>query len=770
MQRLRDLDREWSTATERLWTPRVLLAGLLATAPVAFSTSATAEAQESGESKHVLIPLVSRAPTLDDFLEGVPREAEARVSGFQQRKPRDGEPASQKTDVYLSYDAQNLYVVFVCRDDPALVRANLSRREDISSDDRVGVYLDTFLDRQRSYAFITNPLGIQNDGVLVEGQDEDFDFDTLWYSDGRLTNDGYVVWMAIPFKSLRFSAERAQSWGIALERNIVRENEEVYWPYITDEVRGFAKQFATLGGIENVASTRNLQLIPYGAFAGARLLDRRQADYATSTDGRVGVDLKYVPRDNFTLDVTANPDFSQVESDDPQVTVNQRFEVVFPEKRPFFLENANLFKTPFELFFSRRIIDPAYGGRVTGKKERWGYAGLIANDRAPDGVLDADDPLFGERANIFVGRVQRDVGQASNLGVLATSRDFGSGANRVAAFDTRLELNRNWRFEAQAGYSFFRDVDGEEQKGSALYTSLSHRSRNLVYKAEYSSLSPDFQTDLGYIKRTDIREISQYLWYRWWPGHETLLSYGPTFNASVEHDFENKLQDWYFDAAFEVELTGRTYLSASRTEAYTFYINEFRYHRNIGSVYSSPKRWLSLYAYYSQGSDVNYSPAPGLEPFLGNAEDVTFKVTLRPTSRFRVEPLYLYSSLATPKRLRGFEPELRSLSRPIFSNHLFRSKLTYQLTREWSFRLIVDYSVLNSDPTLIEVNPSKRFKADVLFTYLLNPGTALFIGYTDRYDSLELVPGQPRRIVATPGLGTSTARQIFVKMSYLFRQ
>ena len=750
---------------------RRLLARTMAVGLVTFLPLAAARAQEpSQDSDYVRIPRVSRAPTLDDFLEGIPREAEARVSGFQQRKPRDGAPASQDTDVYLSYDEQNLYVVFVCHDDPTLVRANLSRREDISGDDRVGVYLDTFFDRQRSYAFITNPLGIQNDGVLVEGQDEDFDFDTLWYSDGRMTDDGFVVWIAIPFKSLRFSAERAQSWGIALERNIVRNNEEVYWPYITDEVRGFIPQFATLGGIESVASTRNLQLIPYGTFAGVRLLDRRLSDYVTSAEGRVGLDVKYVPRDNLTLDVAVNPDFSQVESDDPQVTVNQRFEVVFPEKRPFFLENANLFETPFDLFFSRRIIDPGYGGRVTGKHERWGFSGLIANDRAPEGVLDADEPLFGERANIFVGRVQRDIGHASRLGVLATSRHLGSGANRIAAFDTRLELNRNWVFAGQAAYSFLREHDDEEQKGSAYYASLSHRNRNLVYKAAYSALSPDFHTDLGFIERVDTREISQYLWYRWWPGHETLLSYGPTFNASIEHDFENKLQDWYLDAELELELTGRTYLSASRTEAYTFYINEFRYHRNIASVFSSPKKWLSLFGYYSQGTDINYSPAQGLDPFLGNAKDATFKVTLRPTSQLRLEPLYLYSTLTTPSCLAGFEPGHRARSRPIFSNHLFRSELTYQLTREWSFRLIVDYSVLNSDPDLIEVDPSKRFKADVLFTYLLNPGTALFIGYTDRYDSLELLLDQPRRIVRRPDLGISTARQIFVKMSYLFRQ
>lgn len=183
--------------------------------------------------------------------------------------------------------------------------------------------------------FLANPLGIQLDGVTGEGQDDDYSFDTLWHSEGRLTADGYVVRMAIPFKSLRFSNAPAQTWGIAFGRIITRNNETSFWPYITRRIASFGTQVATLEGLERISPGRNLQFIPYGTFTSARFLEAGQSDLASDTLGRAGLDGKMVLHDAVTVDLTLNPDFSQVESDEPQVTVNQRFEVFFPEKRPF---------------------------------------------------------------------------------------------------------------------------------------------------------------------------------------------------------------------------------------------------------------------------------------------------------------------------------------------------------------------------------------------------------------------------------------------------
>jgi len=155
----------------------------------------------------------------------------AEVKGLLQRIPHDGEPSSQKTEVYLGYDAKNLYAIFICFDtEPQKIRARLSRREDIIDDDSVEIMLDTFNDHRRAYAFLSNPLGVQADALWTEGQDFDFSFDTVWDSQGKITDRGFVVWISIPFRSLRFPSSDPQTWGILLNRGIPRNNEDTFWP------------------------------------------------------------------------------------------------------------------------------------------------------------------------------------------------------------------------------------------------------------------------------------------------------------------------------------------------------------------------------------------------------------------------------------------------------------------------------------------------------------------------------------------------------------
>ncbi|HZC24024.1 MAG TPA: carbohydrate binding family 9 domain-containing protein, partial [Candidatus Binatia bacterium] len=201
------------------------------------------------------IPRVQRAPQLEDFLSMKPQGEialqMAKVTGFTQRNPHDGEAVSEPTDAYLAYDQKNLYVVFVCFDDPAKVRARLSAREDVYDDDEVEVMLDTFHDRRRAYAFQTTALGVQWDAIWTEAaRDEingnfDTSFDTVWDSRGKVTSRGFVVWMAIPFKSLRFAATKAQEWGIILYRGISQKSEDAFWPHISLRAQGRLGQAAT---------------------------------------------------------------------------------------------------------------------------------------------------------------------------------------------------------------------------------------------------------------------------------------------------------------------------------------------------------------------------------------------------------------------------------------------------------------------------------------------------------------------------------------------
>jgi hypothetical protein len=719
------------------------------------------------------IPWVSRPPRLEDYLNGSAREAEARITDFRQRAPGDGVPASRETSAYLSYDDNNLYVVFVCKDEANQIRAHMARREEIISDDFVGILLDTFHDRRRAYFFAANPLGIQLDGINTEGQGDDDSFDTLWRSEGRLTADGYVVLIAIPFRSLRFSGNPTQTWGIALARSRPGNNEESYWPYITQRIQGFVPQFATLEGLERIARGRNMQFMPYATFGSARVLETpfgggAQA-FRTSNDLRFGMDAKFVLRNAFTLDLTLNPDFSQVESDEPQVTINRRFETFFPERRPFFIENAGFFRTPESLFFSRRIADPLFGVRLTGKAGGWAIGALAIDDRAPGQLLFSDDPLNRDRRAIAgVLRAQREFGEESSFGFMMTSYDFAESSNRVFSFDTRLRLSPNWVFNGQIMRSYTRELDGARPSGQAYFAELMRSGRNFNYNARYTDRSPDFRATLGFIPRVDIRQIEQFANYRWRPRSSRVLSFGPNGFMLINWDRQGRVQDWFANAGFAVELTAQTSLEVGRSESFELFQNQgFRTHSTNLFFYTGRLGWLELSASYNQGTAVNFFPSSGLEAFTANSRSGSFNLIFRPSSRLRFDQTYIYSGFV--ERAGGLRLADSFAAASIFNNHILRSKLNYQFTREISLRAILDYNAVLPNSSLIALERNKRLAADFLFTYLLNPGTALYIGYTDIYEDLSVTSMAPLALRRFGAPTFSTGRQFFIKMSYPFR-
>ena len=761
-------------------------AGGLLGLPIAAQTRPAGSGRTTPPTLH--IPRVARPPKLEEFLNGTPREAEAALADFRQFRPGDGIPVSQTTHAYLSYDDGNLYVVFVCSDDPAKVRAHLAKREDIGNDEQVAVYLDTFHDHHHAYVFATNPLGIQLDGIFTEGQGYDFSFDTLWYSEGRLVRDGYIVWIAIPFKSLRFSGQPLQSWGIALNRVILRTNEVAWWPYVTQRVEGLTQQYATLEGLEHISPGRNMQFIPYGLFARARFLDTADPSnprFRTQSDYRAGLDAKFVARDALTFDFTVNPDFSQVESDEPQVTINQRFEVFFPEKRPFFIENAGFFQTPTTLFFSRRVADPQFGARMTGKVGRWALGGLVIDDRGPGNNRLPSDSLSGERAAIGVVRVDREFGSQSKVGFFAASRDFASSSNRVFSFDARIKLSPNWVLEAQAIRSYTRQLPrdcqtaGQRLVGSGYWTALSYSGRHFVSMSSYNDLSPGFCSELGFVPRVDIRQSAHFAGYFWRPEGSRVVAFGPAVSALVNWDHTGRLQDWSAAASWEVDWTGQTSLTINRGEAFELFQNiGFRKHSTAMAFSTEWLKWLALSARYTQGTGENFFPAAPLAPFLANTTRVNFGFTFRPSPRLRFDQTYIYTRLGTRT---GSTPAGFPSGISIFNNHIVRSKLNYQFNRELSLRVILDYNATLANPGLLDIQtnlgsapgaplvPTKRFTSDVLLTYLLHPGTAIYLGYTDREENLALDPATPPMLRRTGSPNTATGRQVFVKLSYLFR-
>jgi hypothetical protein len=731
---------------------------LLAVVWFALAESPLQASSRQNPASPVEVPEVQLPPRLEDFLGETPAVPALRIDTFVQRHPGDGTPASEETIAYLSHDRSALYVVFVCRDrDPQNIRARLTRREDIIADDLVGVLLDTFHDRRRAYVFLVNPRGIQRDAILTEGLGEDVSYDTLWESRGQITSTGYVVWMAIPFKSILFSSGpgSGSTWGIGLTRRIPRTTEEVFWPAVSRSVEGTVPQLAPVEGFRNLTAGQNVSLIPYGAFADARFLEGSQGSYRTARDARGGLDVKAVWRDSLAVDLTANPDFSHVETDDPQVTINQRFEVFLPEKRPFFLENAATFQTPETLFFSRRIVSPRWGTRLTGKAGGWNIGSLVAEDRVVEDTSPAGDALIG------VVRVQREIGRESTIGALLTSRDAGDIRNNVASIDARIRLAPQWTFQAQAVRSS-QDGDASSPAGTAVVAELNRTGRHLTLVNRYLARSPSFVTQLGFVPRTDIRQAFQLTTYRWRPKSGTLLAFGPGLTSSVIWDYDGEQLDRNINPHFGFEFRGATQvLVGGFDNRETFGGHTFQVRAGQVHVSSAWLKWMELAGFFQAGTRINYAPAAGLAAFLADTTDAFARVTLRPSTAILFEQSYIYTQLQATRAA----AEVPHTGR-IFVNHLARSKLSVQVTRELSVRAILDYGEVASDPSLTSVLPRKRVSGDLLATYQLNPWTAIYLGYTDGSENLhssdsETLP-PPRRF-------QRTERQVFAKASYVLR-
>jgi Domain of unknown function (DUF5916) len=807
------------------------------------------------------IPRLARAPVLEDFLEMKP-EGEialqmAKVTGFVQRNPHDGEKVSEDTAAYLGYDQKNLYIVFVCFDDPKKVRGRMSRREDIHDDDQVAVMFDTFHDRRRAYEFQTTPLGVQWDAIYTEatrqeaGGNWDVSWDAVWDSRGRVTSRGFVVWMAIPFKSLRFPSTREQEWGIILYRGIVRKNEDAFWPQISRKIEGRLGQAATLYGLEGISPGRDIELIPYGIMRGFRALDTVDPTnpffQKATAQGQFGMDAKFVIRDHFVLDLTANPDFSQVESEDPQITVNQRFEVYFPEKRPFFLENEDYFRTPFNLFFTRNIQDPSAGIRLTGKEGPYSVGVMSTDDRAPGLAVPSYFPLAGTRSYFTVARVSRDIFKQSSVGALYTDWECPTTGefNRVGGVDTRLKVSNNWIVEGQAvvsssnlaGNPFASSYssnncetnlfpfdsgnagNGNYYAGPADRLDVKHNGLHFLYIGSYQDVSPGFVSVPGFVNRVDIRDSEQHAGYFFRPKKGWITAWGPAIYNHNTWDHNGTRLDADYEPYFTMGARGQTVAQLVpyeetherlRPQDFAFLgltgvtaNQDYHEHRSGAKFQTGYFPKVTVGASYFWGDGANFVPPtnplpPGLfnalpKSLLSRLNTGTATLTFRPVKPLKIENTYLFERLrATENEYLFALSEVAASQTPgvgigkgIFDNHIVRSKWNWQFTPQLSLRLILQYnSVLANTPGkefnlastgtpfyLYTYLPTqKEFNADVLLTYLVHPGTAIYVGYNSDLQNLD------HSLMQDPLAGLYTAknyindsRQFFVKVSYQFR-
>ena len=732
------------------------------------------------------LPRAAVGAEIDGALNDSVWSSAARLTGFFQYEPSDGQPAAQPTEVRVFYTAQALYFGIVAsRREGANLNATVSSRDNILNDDRILIYLDTFNDRRRAFVFGVNPLGIQLDGVRSEGSGtagrmfgggEDWSPDFHYESRGVVTDTGYVVEVRIPFKSLRFPPSGTQEWGLNVTRVTPSTNTIDSWVAARRASASFLSQVGVMRGIENVERGIVAEWQPFftTALNGSRDVttgdfDRESAQHEAGINLRLGFPA-------VSLDATINPDFSQVESDVGLVTANERFALFIPEKRPFFLEGIELFSTPNQLVYTRQVVAPKAGVKLTGKVGPLGIAHLTALDDRP-----GDDALFN------ISRLRTDLGGNSTAGITLTDRRLGEHANTVVAADSRLVFARFYYFEGQLGQSWTQESDVTQ--ASPMFNVTLDRTGSLWgFHYQLTGFGEDFISEAGFVPRNDavdLRIFNRLAFYGRDPGdfvQSIWLFGGPT-------------RLWRFnDFGDTAPLEGEEQLRATLNLRGGWRVNG-EVTRNFFTL--EPELYAGYSARTIEGTLEPYLPAPRLsnlwngtmtvgtpirrnfdasltftagavaifdEGSEGRTQRVDASVGYRPTPGIRFEGLAALSRLTRA----GDGSEYSRTAIP-------RLKVEYQPTRSLFFRVVselrderTDALRVNGSPAVlfvdgVESTPARdrRLRTDWLISYEPSPGTVAFLGYGNTLERPEAdgVSGMRR---AQDGF--------FLKVAYQFRR
>jgi len=748
-------------------------------------------------------PRLEESIVVDGRLDEAPWQSAVRLTEFSQYSPVDGRPAENETEVLVWYSPSAIYFGIRARAEAGSVRATLANRDHIDADDNVQLFLGTYHDGRQAWVFGVNPLGVQADGVLVEGalragggfeglsserEPTDLSPDFVFESKGRLTEAGYEVEVRIPFKTLRYQPAARQDWGLHVVRKVQSSGHEESWVAAQRAASSFLGQSGVLEGLSDLRPGLVLDLNPFATAHSDGAPRGTGWGYDTGVP-EPGANVRWGMTPNLTLNGTINPDFSQVESDAGQVSFDPRSALFFPEKRPFFLEGIEQFTTPNRLIYTRRIVAPLAAAKVAGKVKGTTLASLVA--------LDDRDTSHGGGGHPFFGmlRVQRDLGGQSKAGLVYTDRIDGDDYNRVAGLDARIAFGGVFNLQVQGVLA--RTRRGGETKTAPLFeAALDRNGRRFGLRYVFTGIDEDFHTESGFISRPGIVHalLDHRLTFYGAPGSRL-----ESFSADVVVDgiwqyrkfmAGEGVQDQKLHFNHNVVLRGGWRAGAS------LLIESFGYDDDLYAGYALARPgpqgveivpfvgvptipnldWLlsldtpqfktfsgSLFALW--GRDENFfewSPA--------NILYLTLSGAWRPNERLRFDAQY---------QLQQFKR--RSDDSLVGRRGIPRLKAEYQISRSVFLRLVGEYDaerqdtlrddsrtnlpILIRDPATGAYEPAlafrrARFRGDALFSWQPTPGTVFFAGYGNTLTEA----GGPR-----PKALRRTSDGFFVKFSYLWR-
>jgi hypothetical protein len=570
------------------------------------------------KSNPVKATLFAKPPVIDGKLDDDVWKTAVILKDFYQIQPGDNLIPENRTEVRLGYDAHSLYIAFHCFDDPSKVRANIAKRDNIWDDDYVGILFDTFNDQRRAYEFDFNPLGVQADGIWTEGQGEDFSLDLVMDSKGIITEDGYTIEVAIPFKSLRYVAGKDKQWGIHFWRRTKRFNNSLdMWIPMDRDKNSWLAQAGHLTGLEGLSAERTLELIPsltvsetgkrksalpFNALAGTPDPGRFVNEPIELDPGLTG---KYTLTPTVTLDFTLNPDFAQVESDQLVITANQRFPIFFEEKRPFFLEGIDIFNTQIAAVHTRAIVDPDYAVKLTGKVNRNTFGVLLASDNAPGNFSEDDrtnpnvfpgiQRFVDKNASVGILRLKRDIGKSDSfIGFLTTYYRFVDKYNELGGFDGRFRINKQTTFSWQVLGTHTRDLfffpeEGQErdskQNGFVYAVNYNQSGRHFGHEFSMVGRTRYYVADVGFNRRVNTNNPNWFVRYNSEPKPKAkLISWRVYTDFDANFDWQGRSQGMNNETQIQLQFSHQTYLGSGVDKGYErVFESEFGPKRQPGS-------------------------------------------------------------------------------------------------------------------------------------------------------------------------------------------
>jgi hypothetical protein len=699
-----------------------------------------------GQNIVLLKPVLTKVPpVIDGVLDDDAWKTGPIVDDiFITYNPHYGDVLPQKTRVWMAHDPDNLYFAFYCHDtEPGKIKTSVTKRDNLWNDDWIGLGLDTGGNRQSLYELFVNPSGMQGDLFNTPASGENGAPDWVWYSQGKIVADGYIVEIKLPLKSIRFKSGENVEMNVLFWRRISRLGLSGSWPALVPG-KGMFNSTTTVE-FEKLDKQLKLEFLP--SITTGSIWDRQSpaawSDADKSTE--FGVSAKYGITSSVTAEVTINPDFSQVESDEFQVLVNLRYPIFYSEKRPFFMEANDLFdlsgpgENMVTAVHTRKIVNPAWGARITGEIGKSSFGLLAARDELPE----------QGNANFWIGRGKYSLGGDNYIGILYSGRELGEQYNRALGGDVNFRFWGNHSLEANYIYTFSTEPGSSgKYQGGALSAEYNYSTRTFYGELVFEQFDKDFRMDTSFYNRVGIRSWEALLLPIFFPDKKKTPWFHqitPYVYARYLHDMVTDMDDTSLTVGFDAQFTKQGYLGFQYKiiDKESWAGQTFKRGGIGGSSTIQLFKWLNLHLCFDLDKYIYYDP---VNPFLGNRFRLHTQVIFQPNNKLNQRFSYQYTSLD-----RHVDGER------IYDYHILSSHTTYQFNKYLFIRALVQYD-----------SYQEIVLSDLLESFTFIPGTVFHVGYGSLHENRQWNEFNQRWEPAA-GLGKyyQTTQSFFLKISYL---